>query len=159
MNNDPIANVVLFTPEIPQNTGNIIRLCANVGATLHLIKPLGFNLEDSGLKRAALDYRDLADVVLHESIEAFFSSTNAGKIYAAVTGGDLDYTEPHYQIGDTIIFGPESGRLSNEIISQLGPDSLIRIPMMPANRSLNLSNAVAVVVYEMWRQSNFWGSV
>jgi tRNA (cytidine/uridine-2'-O-)-methyltransferase len=156
--NVPIFDVVLISPEIPQNTGNIIRLCANVGACLHLVEPMGFNLEDSRLKRASLDYSDIANVVVHESSAQLFNSRSINRVFAATTRGSVPYTQPNYQLGDTIILGRESLGLSDDIIENILPDNRIRIPMQPANRSLNLSNATAIIVYEMWRQLGFQGA-
>ena len=159
MINKPTINVVLITPEIPQNTGNIIRLCANIGARLHLVEPLGFRLDDKGLRRASLDYRDLTDVVCHPSIESFWESTDKHRIYGATPNGQVLYDAPRYRLGDTILFGPESSGLPRQIVEKLPPNNRVRIPMKPANRSLNISNAVAVIAFEMWRQMSFGGSL
>jgi len=148
-------NVVLISPEIPQNTGNIIRLCANVGARLHLVKPIGFQLRDPRLSRASLDYGDITDIITHDSVEDFFKSRVTDNIYAATTAGDATYTYPTYKRGDTILFGSESVGLQNHIVAQVKPENRLRIPMMPSNRSINLSNAVAIILYEMWRQIDF----
>jgi tRNA (cytidine/uridine-2'-O-)-methyltransferase len=158
MDKESLINVVLCTPEIPQNTGNIIRLCANVGARLHLIEPLGFQLEDAKLRRAALDYGDLADVEVYESIDDMFMVRNEANVYATVVNSPIAYTDLVFHPGDTIMFGSESSGISSEILSRLPNGHQLSIPMMPANRSLNLSNAVAIVVYEMWRQFNFEGA-
>jgi tRNA (cytidine/uridine-2'-O-)-methyltransferase len=154
----PIFDVVLISPEIPQNTGNIIRLCANVGACLHLVKPLGFSLDDPRLKRASLDYSDIANIVVHESSAQLFSSRMINRVFAATTKGSVTYTQPNYQLGDTIVLGRESLGLSDDIIENVLPENRVRIPMQPANRSLNLSNAAAIIVYEMWRQLEFHGA-
>ena len=151
-------NVVLISPEIPQNTGNIIRLCANVGAYLHLVKPLGFELDDPRLKRASLDYSDIANVVVHESSDQLFSSHLINRVFAATTNSIVPYTQPNYKLGDTIILGRESLGLSDDIIENVLPANRVHIPMQPANRSLNLSNAAAIIVYEMWRQLDFDGA-
>ena len=153
----PMINVVLLAPEIPQNTGNVIRLCANVGARLHLVEPLGFRLDNKGLRRASLDYRDIADVVCHASVESIFESVHIERIYGAIINGPVRYDSPRYLIGDTILFGPESSGLPDTVVDRLRPENRVQIPMKPSNRSLNLSNAVAVVVYEMWRQMGFTG--
>ena len=158
MNQEPVINVVLVTPEIPQNTGNIIRLCANTGSKLHLVEPLGFSLDSAGLKRAALDYGDIADIVLHSSLATFLQSLPSRGVYGAVVDGPVSYTCPRYLSGDTIVFGPESTGLPHEVSDLFEAQNLIHIPMAPTNRSLNLSNAVAIVVYEMWRQMAFVGS-
>lgn len=151
-------NVVLVAPEIPQNTGNIIRLCANTGALLHLVEPLGFDLSEKALRRAYLDYRDLANVVVHESFKSFAESTDMTRAFAATAGGVTTYDQVEYLDGDTVIFGSESKGLSDDVIAKFAPDSRIKIPMMTSNRSINLSNAVSLVVYEMWRQQSFAGS-
>ena len=151
-------NVVLISPEIPQNTGNIIRLCANVGAYLHLVKPLGFTLDDPRLKRASLDYSDIANVVVHESPDQLFSSHMVNRVFAATTNSIVPYTQPNYELGDTIILGRESLGLSDDIVENVLPENRVHIPMQPANRSLNLSNAAAIIVYEMWRQLHFDGA-
>ena len=152
-------NVVLISPEIPQNTGNIIRLCANVGAYLHLVKPLGFKLDDPRLKRASLDYSDIANVVVHESPDQLFNSRMVNRVFAATTNSIVPYTQPNYELGDTIILGRESLGLSDDIVENVLPENRVHIPMQPANRSLNLSNAAAIIVYEMWRQLHFDGAL
>jgi tRNA (cytidine/uridine-2'-O-)-methyltransferase len=149
--------VVLVAPEIPQNTGNIIRLCANTGSRLHLVEPMGFSLTEKSLRRASLDYSDLAELVVHKSFEALLESIDATQMFVTTTGGTISYDKVDFQDGDTVVFGSESKGLPDEIISALPPSNRIRIPMMPANRSINLSNAVALVVYEMWRQNSFSG--
>ena len=154
----PTFDVVLISPEIPQNTGNIIRLCANVGACLHLVKPLGFNLDDPRLRRASLDYSDIANVVVHESSAHLFGSRMINRVFAATTNSIVPYTQPSYQLGDTIILGRESLGLSDDIVENVLPENRVHIPMQPANRSLNLSNATAIIVYEMWRQLQFNGA-
>jgi tRNA (cytidine/uridine-2'-O-)-methyltransferase len=151
-------NVVLVAPEIPQNTGNIIRLCANTGARLHLVEPLGFSLDEKQLRRASLDYGHLANVVVHKSFESLLDEVDSSRMFAATAGGSTSYAQVEYQEDDTVVFGSESRGLSKEILSELLPKNYIKIPMMPANRSINLSNAVALVVYEMWRQQSFVGS-
>ena len=155
---EPLVNVVLLTPEIPQNTGNVIRLCANVGARLHLVEPLGFRLDDRGLRRAALDYRDIADVITHPSIDSILESTPIDRVFGALIDGPVLYNAPRYSLGDTIVFGPESSGLSAPIVSRLCPENRVRIPMRPSNRSINLSNAVAIIVFEVWRQLGFAGT-
>ena len=152
---EPLTNVVLVAPEIPQNTGNIIRLCANTGSRLHLIEPLGFVLEDPRLKRASLDYRDIAQVVVHRQIEGVFSECPIDRIFAATTHGAIRFDEPIYQRGDTVLFGSESMGLPPAIIQALPHENVLSIPMVASNRSLNLSNAVAIIVYEIWRQLGF----
>lgn len=155
MNGFANFNVVLIHPEIPQNTGNIIRLCANIGARLHLVKPLGFQLQDPGLRRASLDYSDLIDITIHESVEEFFSSHDTKRTYATTTVGNTIYTQPAFQPGDTILLGSESIGIQRDIVERISPERRLRIPMMPSNRSINLSNAAAIILYEMWRQTDF----
>ena len=150
-------HVVLFEPEIPPNTGNIIRLCANTGSTLHLIHPLGFELDDKRLRRAGLDYREFAGVQEHESLPAFLSAVEPRQLFACTTKGSQPYANVSYQPGDALLFGPESRGLPAEVLDDLLPQQRIRIPMLPDNRSLNLSNAVAVILYEAWRQQEFAG--
>jgi tRNA (cytidine/uridine-2'-O-)-methyltransferase len=151
-------HVVLYEPEIPPNTGNIIRLCANTGAHLHLIQPLGFELEDKQLRRAGLDYREWASVTQYESLAAFQRTVYPPRMLAFSTKGKRYYTEVSYHPQDALLFGPETRGLPNRVLHSLGPQRVLRLPMRPASRSLNLSNAVAVVVYEAWRQFNFSGS-
>jgi tRNA (cytidine/uridine-2'-O-)-methyltransferase len=148
-------NIILYQPEIPPNTGNIIRLCANTGAKLHLIKPLGFDIDDAKLKRAGLDYREFADVQTYETLDHCLVTLNPKKlipVYACTTKSKNNYTDYAYHKNDIFLFGPETRGLSTEIIEKY--DS-IRIPMLPHSRSLNLSNAVAVVLYEALRQNKF----
>jgi len=151
-------HVVLFEPEIPPNTGNIIRLCANSGAQLHLIKPLGFSPTDSKLKRAGLDYHDWARVQQHDSLDAFTQTVRPLRLFAISTRGTHNYAEVTYQPGDALLFGPETRGLPQTLLDTLPKNHILRIPMQPHNRSLNLSNAVAVVLYEAWRQQNFVGA-
>lgn len=151
-------NIVLFEPEIPPNTGNVIRLAANTGATLHLIRPLGFMLDDKRLRRAGLDYHEFSTVLQHDSWPAFLATTGDSRVFGVSTRGQLPYHEITYQPGDYLVFGPESRGLPASIREQLGEERLLRIPMRAHSRSLNLSNAVAVLVYEAWRQQGFGGS-
>ncbi|MGA2655328.1 MAG: tRNA (cytidine(34)-2'-O)-methyltransferase [Gammaproteobacteria bacterium] len=144
-------NIILYQPEIPPNTGNIIRLCANTGCHLHLIKPLGFTLDDKQLRRAGLDYDEWASVSVHDDL-AFLHDKN---VYAVTTKAKTNYTDHQYQLGDAFLFGPETRGLPPEILSTFAEDKKIRIPMLPHSRSLNLSNATAVIVYEAWRQQGF----
>jgi len=148
-------HVVLYQPEIPPNTGNIIRLCANTGSALHLIQPLGFELDDRRLRRAGLDYREFAAVREHESLEAFMQAVQPSRIRAFSTRGLRDYTTISYQPGDALLFGPETRGLPAAMLQALGEESVLRLPMVAGSRSLNLSNTVAVVVYEAWRQQGF----
>ena len=158
MDFQPIVNVVLIAPEIPQNTGNLIRLCANVGARLHLVEPLGFQLENAKLRRASLDYTDLTDILVHNSIDELFQTISIDSVYGATMPGTVLYTSPRYQLGDTIVFGSESVGLPASVVDKLNFENRVHIPMMPANRSLNISNAAAIIVYEMWRQIGFSGA-
>jgi tRNA (cytidine/uridine-2'-O-)-methyltransferase len=150
-------HVVLYQPEIPPNTGNIIRLCANTGATLHLIHPLGFALEESQLRRAHLDYGDLARVREYENFEALRRDSGIGRLFALSTRGSRGYDTVTYQPGDGFVFGPETRGLPADVLDSFPADSRLYIPILPANRSLNLSNAVAIVIYEAWRQQGFTG--
>ena len=147
--------IILFQPEIPPNTGNIIRLCANTGAKLHLIKPLGFTLEDKQLLRAGLDYHEFASMTVHESWQDCVEKLHGRRLFAVSTKGKQRYDAIDYAKGDAFVFGPESRGLPVEILENFPEQNRIRIPMLPGNRSLNLSNAVAVVAYEAWRQINF----
>ncbi|MDP6375804.1 MAG: tRNA (uridine(34)/cytosine(34)/5-carboxymethylaminomethyluridine(34)-2'-O)-methyltransferase TrmL [Pseudomonadales bacterium] len=152
-------NVVLYQPEIPPNTGNIMRLCANTGARLHLIEPLGFELDDARLKRAGLDYREYADVHVHDSLQDCIAlSRPKNTIYALSTRGTTWPTDARFSPDDFVIFGPETRGLPTKVLTHLAPDRVLRIPMLKNSRSLNLSNAVSVVVYEAWRQLCFPGT-
>ena len=151
-------HVVLYEPEIPPNTGNIIRLCANTGATLHLIHPLGFTLDDARLRRAGLDYGEWATVREHRSFPEFIGSIRPRRWFALSTKGCRSYTEPRFGAGDALVFGPETRGLSADLLDSIPASQRLRIPMRPESRSLNLSNAVALVVYEAWRQNGFAGS-
>ena len=154
-----MLNIVLFEPEIPPNTGNIIRLCANTGFALHLIEPLGFELDDKRLRRAGLDYREWQDAKVHSDWESFVTDEQSDRIFAISTKGQTRYTDVKYQPGDTLVFGPETRGLSTEFRNALPPEHTLRIPMQAESRSLNLSNAAALIVYEAWRQLDFEGSV
>lgn len=150
--------IVLYEPEIPPNTGNVIRLCANAGARLHLIRPLGFGLGDRRLRRAGLDYRALADVQMHASFEAFLAAVAPPRLYAYSTRATRLYTEVAYARGDALLFGPETRGLPDALLEALPAAHRLRLPLRPGNRSLNLANAVAVAVYEAWRQLGFDGA-
>jgi len=152
-----MLKIVLFQPEIPPNTGNIIRLCANCGCSLHLIEPLGFDLEDKKMRRAGLDYREFADIQLYPSLENFLDTQGAPRLFAATTRGGTPYHQVSYQAGDAIVFGPETRGLPRQILDSLAPGQALRIPMRAHSRSLNLSNAVALVAYEGLRQLGFPG--
>jgi len=145
-------DVILHQPQIPPNTGNVIRLCANVGARLHLVAPLGFTLEDRQLRRAGLDYREYAPVRVHESLETALSAIAPARLFALSTRGTTAYDRPRYAAGDAFLFGNETAGLPEHVLRQAPPERRLRLPMRPRNRSLNLSNAVAVVVFEAWRQ-------
>ncbi len=149
--------VILYQPEIPPNTGNIIRLCANTGAHLHLIRPLGFALDDKQLKRAGLDYHEYASMKVHDSLGECLHSLPQARLFAFTTKGAHPFHEVRYQVGDAFLFGPESRGLPSEILESLTPAQRLRLPMLPHNRSLNLSNTVAIAVYEAWRQCGFEG--
>lgn len=151
-------NIVLFEPEIPPNTGNIIRLCANTGCHLQLIAPLGFELDDKRLRRAGLDYGEWKDIEIHDGWDAFIAAEAPQRLYAVTTKGRSLHHDVHYQANDYLVFGPESRGLPNTILGSLGPEQKIRIPMLPDSRSMNLSNAASVLVYEAWRQLNFSGA-
>ena len=146
-------NILLYQPLIPHNTGNIIRLCSNIGAKLHLIEPLGFKLDDKNLKRAALDYSVMSNVQTYPSLSNFIEKHEISRIFATTTSATHIYTDINYRIGDTLLFGPEDNGLPNNIKNYI--PNTIRIPMQPENRSLNLSNAVAIVSYEAWRLLQF----
>ena len=153
-------HVVLFEPEIPPNTGNVIRLCANTGATLHLVEPLGFKLDDARVKRAGLDYHELATVQIHPSLTECLSIcrlTGSGRVWAFSTRGRRLFAEASFGAGDVLLFGPETRGLPSSVLAQFAPDQVLRLPMRPDSRSLNLSNTVAVAVYEAWRQLGFIG--
>lgn len=149
--------IVLYQPEIPPNTGNIIRLCANTGTRLHLVKPLGFALEDKQLKRAGLDYHEYATVEVHESWEACRAALPGRRLFAATTKGSRRYDSIDFAAGDVFVFGPESRGLPAEILETFAPEQRVRLPMLPHSRSLNLSNSAAVMIYEAWRQNGFNG--
>lgn len=150
-------HVILFQPEIPPNTGNIIRLCANTGARLHLVRPLGFRLDARAVRRAGLDYHELAEVREHASLQSCLDSLGQPRWHAFTTGGTRRHDEAGFEEGDALVFGPETRGLPDEVLDLCPPARRLRIPMLPGVRSLNLSNAVAVAVYEAWRQRNWEG--
>ncbi|PCK08364.1 MAG: tRNA (uridine(34)/cytosine(34)/5-carboxymethylaminomethyluridine(34)-2'-O)-methyltransferase TrmL [Alteromonadaceae bacterium] len=152
-------NVVLFEPEIPPNTGNIIRLCANTGCQLHLIEPLGFELDDKRLRRAGLDYGEWQQVKTHKSWLDFMASKTEAALWALSTKGSKLYHEVAFAEGDYLVFGPETRGLPTEILEEIGASHTIRIPMREGSRSMNLSNSVSVIVYDAWRQAGFVGGV
>ena len=151
-------DIILYQPEIPPNTGNAIRLCANTGARLHLIAPLGFALEDKQLRRAGLDYHEYAAVQVHDSLDAALAKISPLRLFALSTRNSTRYDQPRYAAGDAFLFGPETRGLPDEVLASIPASQRLRLPMRPDNRSLNLSNAVAVVVFEAWRQLGFDGA-
>jgi tRNA (cytidine/uridine-2'-O-)-methyltransferase len=152
-----MLHVVLYQPEIPPNTGNVIRLCANTGAHLHLIRPLGFDLDHAKLRRAGLDYHEFATVAAYDDLDAFVATVKPQRLLALSTRGSTMYTKAQFAENDAIVFGPETRGLPQALLDSLPAAQRLRLPMRPDNRSLNLSNAVAVVVYEAWRQLGFGG--
>lgn len=153
-----MLHIALYQPEIPPNTGNIIRLCANTGFKLHLVEPLGFDLEEKKVRRAGLDYREMANVVRHANYQALLDEVKPQRIFACTTKGKQNHSDAGFQDGDLLLFGPETRGLPMEIIESLPPEQRLRIPMLPESRSMNLSNAVAVMVYEAWRQLDYPGA-
>jgi tRNA (cytidine/uridine-2'-O-)-methyltransferase len=152
-----MLHVVLYQPEIPPNTGNVIRLCANSGAHLHLIRPLGFDLDHAKLRRAGLDYHEFATVAAYDDLQAFVAVVQPQRLFALSTRGSTMYTKVQFAQGDAVVFGPETRGLPQSLLDSLPATQRLRLPMRPDNRSLNLSNAVAIVVYEAWRQWQFAG--
>ena len=154
-----MLDVVLFQPQIPPNTGNIIRLCANTGFRLHLIEPLGFDLEDKKLRRAGLDYHEFAALKRHANYESFIASEQPKRVLAVTTKSTGYYGDVNFQAGDYLLFGSETGGLPEDVRQQIPDQDKIRIPMLKDSRSMNLSNATAVIVYEAWRQLGFANSI
>ncbi len=152
-----VFDLLLYQPEIPPNTGNAIRLCANTGARLHLVRPLGFDLEDRNLRRAGLDYREYATLQVHDSLDAALAAIAPVRLFALSTRNSVRYDAPRYAEGDAFLFGPETRGLPDEVLARVPDGQRLRLPMRPGNRSLNLSNAVAVVAFEAWRQLGFIG--
>ena len=150
-----MLDIVLYQPEIPPNTGNIVRLCGNTGYTLHLIEPLGFELDEKKVRRAGLDYHELANVEKHPNLQAYLDKHQPGRVFACTTKGTRFFTDVSYQQGDCLLFGPETRGLPEDLIFSMPEEQRLRIPMAPGSRSMNLSNAVAVFVYESWRQLDF----
>lgn len=151
-------DVVLYQPEIPPNTGNVIRLCANSGCRLHLIEPLGFDLDDAKLRRAGLDYHEWVDLQTHASLAEYLARRRPTRVYGYTTRATRLYTAAAYAAGDALLFGPETRGLPAAVLDQLPAEQQLKLPMHPGNRSLNLSNAVAITVYEAWRQQGFAGA-
>ena len=152
-----MLHVVLYQPEIPPNTGNIIRLCANAGCTLHLVEPLGFELDEPRLRRAGLDYREWTRIIRHPSFDAFEASHSPPRTFAFSTRGETRYCDASFREGDALLFGPETRGLPDAVLARFPRANRLRIPMHEGSRSLNLSNAVAVACYEAWRQLSFRG--
>lgn len=152
-------HVVLYEPEIPSNTGNIIRLCANTGAQLHLIEPLGFELDDKKLRRAGLDYHEWVNVSVHHSWAVFLTAVQPQRVLAFTTKGGQKYSQTSFQAGDVLLFGPETRGLPADLLEQLAPQQRLYLPMQSNARSLNLSNTVAIALYEAWRQHEFSGAL
>jgi tRNA (cytidine/uridine-2'-O-)-methyltransferase len=148
-------DVVLYQPEIPPNTGNVIRLCANTGARLHLIRPLGFTLEDAQLRRAGLDYHEYATLRVHDTLDDALAAISPARLFALSTRNATRYDAVAFAPGDAFLFGPETRGLPDDVLASVPDGQRLRLPMRPGNRSLNLSNAVAVVVFEAWRQQGF----
>jgi tRNA (cytidine/uridine-2'-O-)-methyltransferase len=151
-------HIVLYRPEIPPNTGNVIRLAANTGARLHLVEPLGFSIEDRQLRRAGLDYHEFANMRVHPDWPSCVEALAGARLFACTTKATTRHTEPAYAAGDAFVFGQETRGLPEEILESVPAERLLRLPMRPGNRSLNLSNAVAVTVFEAWRQNGFAGA-
>ncbi|HET6804103.1 MAG TPA: tRNA (cytidine(34)-2'-O)-methyltransferase [Frateuria sp.] len=154
-----MLHVILFRPEIPPNTGNAIRLCANTGASLHLIRPLGFDLDDARLRRAGLDYHEYARVRVHDDLATCLATLDAPRVFAFSTRARVAHVDARYAEGDALLFGCETAGLPTEVLEAIPPGQRLRLPMRPDSRSLNLSNSVAVAVYEAWRQLGFVGAV
>jgi tRNA (cytidine/uridine-2'-O-)-methyltransferase len=150
-----MLNIVLYEPEIPPNTGNIMRLCANTGCTLHLVKPLGFALDDKQLRRAGLDYREYAEVREWDNLGTLLDEFNRARVFAITTKGLINHTEVGFEAGDILMFGPETRGIPDAVLGLMAANRKLRIPMLQNSRSLNLSNAVSIVVYEAWRQLGF----
>jgi tRNA (cytidine/uridine-2'-O-)-methyltransferase len=153
-----MLHVILFNPEIPPNTGNVIRLCANTGAALHLIRPLGFELDDARLRRAGLDYHEYASLVVHDDLAGCLDAIGTPRVFAFTTRGTVSHVDARFADGDALLFGCETAGLPGEVLQSIPAGQRLRLPMRPDSRSLNLSNTVAVAVYEAWRQLGFVGA-
>ena len=153
-----MLHVILFNPEIPPNTGNVIRLCANTGAALHLIRPLGFELDDARLRRAGLDYHEYASVAVHDDLARCLDAIGAPRVFAFSTRGRVAHVDARFADGDALLFGCETAGLPGDVLASIPAERRLRLPMRPDSRSLNLSNSVAVAVYEAWRQLGFTGA-
>jgi tRNA (cytidine/uridine-2'-O-)-methyltransferase len=154
-----VFHIVLYQPEIPPNSGNIVRLAANTGASLHLVKPLGFRVDDRSLRRAGLDYAEFANVRIHDDWQACVTALAGKRMFALTTKGHVRHDSPAFVPEDVFVFGPESRGLPGDLLAQFPEQQRLRLPMLPGNRSINLSNAAAVVIYEAWRQHGFAGGV
>ncbi len=154
-----MLDVILYQPEIAPNTGNVIRLCANTGARLHLVRPLGFEVDDAKLRRAGLDYHEFAPMHVHESLDAALAGRDPSRVFAFTTRANARFDAVSYREGDALLFGPESRGLPDDVLARLPAANLLRVPMRAGQRSLNLSNAVAVAVFEAWRQSGYAGGI
>ena len=154
----PMFDVILYQPEIPPNTGNVIRLCANTGVRLHLIRPLGFTLEDAQMRRAGLDYHEYAELRVHDSLDAALADISPARLFALSTRNATRYDRIAFAPGDAFLFGPETRGLPDDVLAGIADECRLRLPMRPGNRSLNLSNAVAVMIFEAWRQQGFAGT-
>ncbi|WP_028279427.1 tRNA (cytidine(34)-2'-O)-methyltransferase [Arthrobacter sp. H5] len=150
--------ILFHSPEIPGNTGNAIRLAAVTGAELHLVEPLGFDLEDSKLRRAGLDYHDLAVLSVHKDLESALAVLSPKRVFAFTSDGEISYSDIHYEAGDVLLFGPESVGLAESVKHHPAVSARVRLPMLPARRSLNLANSASIVLYEAWRQHGFAGA-
>ncbi|MBB6188874.1 tRNA (cytidine(34)-2'-O)-methyltransferase [Rhodanobacter sp. MP7CTX1] len=153
-----MLHVILFRPEIPPNTGNVIRLCANTGAMLHLIRPLGFALDDARLRRAGLDYHEYASICVHDDLASCLATIGAPRVFAFTTRAQVAHVDARFADGDALLFGCETAGLPAEVLEAIPAAQRLRLPMRPDSRSLNLSNTVAVAVYEAWRQLGFAGA-
>ena len=152
-----MLNIVLVEPEIPQNTGNVARTCACIGARLHLVRPLGFDLDDRTLRRAGLDYHEYATLQVHDDLDAALAAIQPARLFALSTRNSVRYDQPAFAPGDAFLFGSETRGLPDDVLGRVPDGQRLRLPMRPGNRSLNLSNAVAVVVFEAWRQQGYTG--
>jgi tRNA (cytidine/uridine-2'-O-)-methyltransferase len=150
-----LFHILLLQPEIPPNTGNIIRLCANTGCSLHLIRPCSFDLSDKGLRRAGLDYAERAAVAMHDNLDSCLAALPGARVFSVETDGTQRYSDANFRPGDALLFGSETRGLPRSVVEEIPPERRLRIPMRAGNRSLNLANAVALVVYEAWRQNGF----
>ena len=154
-----MLHVALFEPEIPPNTGNIIRLCANCGAKLHLIHPLGFSLDTKQLRRAGLDYHEWADIAEYKNFATFLKQAKPKRLFACTSKGNTRYTDINFKPGDTFLFGPESRGLPPQVLKEFSEEEKLTIPMITKGRSINLANAVSIIIFEAWRQQGFMAAV